>query len=155
MEARHWDEMHARRDRYDEKPGVGDLLARFGNQFSRLIRLEIQLAKTEATEKATAVGKGAGVLAAGAIVAVVGLTILAMAIGFMIATAMPLWAAFLITAILFLGIGGALAATGMTRIKKTPMQLRRTMETIDEDKQWVRKEMQDVKRDPAHLGHQP
>jgi uncharacterized membrane protein YqjE len=155
MEARHWDERHARRARYDENPGVGDLLARFGNQFSRLIRLEIQLAKTEATEKATAVGKGAGVLAAGAIVALVGLTILAMAIGFLIATAMPLWAAFLITAILFLAIGGALAATGMTRIKKTPMQLRRTMETIDEDKQWVRKELQDVKRDPAHLGHQP
>lgn len=154
MEAAHWREMQERRAPSDKGPSLGDLLGRFTNEFSRLIRLEIQLAKTEATEKATAIGKGAGVLAAGAIVALVGLSILAMAIGFLIGLAMPLWAAFLITAILFLGIGGALAAAGMSQIKKTPTQLRRTMETIDEDKQWIRKEAKDVKRDPAHLGHQ-
>jgi hypothetical protein len=83
----------------------------------------------------------------------VGLTILPMAIGFALGTTMPMWLALLITAIAFLGLGGVLAATGITKIKKTPMELPRTKETIDEDKQWVRKEMQDVKRDPEHPGH--
>ncbi len=155
METRHWQDLQARHAASDSEPSLGDLLGRFSNQFSRLIRLEIQLAKTEATEQATAIGKGAGVIAAGAVLALVGLSILAMAIGFLIGTVMPLWAAFLITAVLFLGIGGALAAAGMSKIKQTPMELRRTKETIDEDKQWIRKETQDVKRDPAHLGHQP
>lgn len=155
MEARHWEDLRARAGRYDQDPGLGDLLGRFTNEFSRLIRLEIQLAKAEATEKATAIGKGAGVVAAGAILALVGLSILAMAIGFLLGTVMPVWAGFLITSILFLGIGGALAAAGMSRIKKVPTELRRTKETIDEDKQWMRKEIQDVKRDPAHLGHRP
>jgi uncharacterized membrane protein YqjE len=153
MEAKHWNDTQERWTRHDSDPSLGDLLGRFANEFSRLIRLEIQLAKKEATEKVTTIGQFAGIVAAGAILAMVGLTILAMAIGFALGTTMPMWLAFLITAIAFLGLGGVLATTGVTKIKKTPMELPRTKETIDEDKQWVRKEMQDVKRDPEHLGH--
>lgn len=155
METRYWEERQARRMNDEQGPSLGDLLGRLTNEFSRLIRLEIQLAKTEVSEKASSIGQGAGVVAGGAVLALVGLTILAMAVGYLLATFMPLWLGFLLTAALFLGVGGALAVSGMKKIQKTPMQLRRTEETIDENKQWMRKEAGEVKRDPTHLGHRP
>ena len=139
----------------DQGPGAGYLFSRFSDQFSRLIRLEVQLAKTEVSEKASVVGKNAGMIAAGAIVGLVGATVLAMAIGFLLGTFMPVWLGFLLTAVIFMTIGAALASSGIKTIKGTSMQLERTAQTIEEDKQWMRHEAEEVKRDPAHLGHRP
>lgn len=155
MEAKYWEETRSRRyarTDQNQRPSIGDLFGRLSDEFSRLIRLEIQLAKTELSEKAAVVGQNAGMIVGGVILALVGLTVLAIAIGYLLGTFMPLWLGFLLTAVLFAGIGGALAASGISTLKETSMQLDRTARTIEEDKLWMRQEAEEVKEDPAHLG---
>lgn len=153
MEAKHWEEMRQAQVAGETRSsGLGELFGRLSDEVSRLIRLEIQLARTELSEKAAVLGKNAGSVAGGAMVALVGLTILGIAIGFLLGTVMPVWLGFLLTAVVFIGLGGAVAANGIKTIRNTPMQLERTSRTIEEDKQWMKHEAEDVKRDPAHLG---
>jgi len=156
MEAKHWQETRRRKFTNDgQGPGVGALFGRFSDEFARLLLLEVQLAKTEVSEKVSVVGQNAGKIAGGAVAALVGLTVLAMAIGYLLGTFMPVWLGFLITAVIFIAVGGALASAGIKTLKNTPMQLERTAQTLEEDTQWVRQEAEEVKRDPAHLGHRP
>lgn len=46
----------------EQRPSVGDLLGEVSKDLSDLVRQEIALAKAEATQSATRVGKGAGLL---------------------------------------------------------------------------------------------
>jgi hypothetical protein len=86
---------------------LGDLLSQLGNDSSLLIRQELQLAKTEMTEKAAAAGMGAGL-------GVVALVVMLGAFGAAVAAAItglanvvPVWAAALIT------FGGLLVLAGL------------------------------------------
>jgi len=123
----------------NEEPSLGELFASLARDTSDLVRKEVDLAKTEMTQKATEVGKDAGYIAAGGAVAYVGLIVLAFALVYLLADLfLPLWAAALIVGLVIAGIGYFLVQRGLTALKRTNLTPRETVESLKEDKEWIK-----------------
>ena len=85
---------------------LGELFGDLARETSVLVRQEVQLAKTEMTEKATAVGKDIGFLAVGGAVAYAGLLALIATVIVILGTVgLPWWLASLIVAVIVLAVG--------------------------------------------------
>ena len=135
----------------DER-SVGDLFKELARETRTLLRQEFQLAKTEATEKASKASKGVGFVAAGGFVAYAGFLALVAALGFLLGSFMPNWLGFLAAGLLVLVAGYALFQKGLSSLRNTDFSFDHTVETLQEDKLWMKQEAQEVKRDPTHLG---
>lgn len=131
---------------------LGDLFKELAGETRTLVRQEIQLAKNEAQIKAKKAGKNVAFLAAGGFVAYAGFIVLVMALGLLLGTFMPDWLGFLIAGAVVVIAGVVLLKKGQEGLKDTDFTLDRTAETLQEDKLWMKQEMQEVKDDPMHLG---
>jgi hypothetical protein len=123
----------------NEEPSLGELFASLARDTSALVRQEVDLAKTEMTQKATEAGKDIGYIAAGGAVAYVGLIVLAFAVVYVLAElGLPLWAAALLVGLVIAGIGYFLVQKGLTALKRTNLKPRETVESLKEDKEWIK-----------------
>lgn len=121
-----------------EDRSTGELLGDLYRGTSEILRLEIQLAKTELGQKASRVGKNVGFLAAGGAVAYAGfLAILAGIIG-VLAILLPVWASALIVGLVVAAIGGALVFKGLKTLQQEQPMPQTTMQTIREDQEWLK-----------------
>jgi putative superfamily III holin-X len=129
-------------DARQQERSLGELFGDLTRDMSTLIRQETQLATTEMTQKAARVGKSSGVLVGGALVAYAGFFALLWAIvyGLTSLSGMPLWASFLIVAVIVLAIGGFLSWRGYDALRKTDLVPRQTVETLKEDAQWAKEQ---------------
>jgi uncharacterized membrane protein YqjE len=124
----------------DDRP-LGELFSDLARETTQLIRQEVQLAKTEMTQKAVRVGKDIGMLAAGGVLAFMGLLGIMATIVIAIADAgLPWWASTLLVGGVVLCIGGGLAFAGLSALRRVDPVPRETMRTIEEDKQWARRQ---------------
>src|SRR6478736_4752869 len=132
--------MEIRQDAGQQERSLGELFGELTRDMSALIRQETQLATTEMTQKAARAGKSTGVLIGGALVAYAGFFALLWAIVYGLTSlfALPIWASFLIVAIIALAIGGLVAWRGYDTLRKTDFVPRQTVETIKEDAQWAK-----------------
>jgi uncharacterized membrane protein YqjE len=95
-----------------------DTVGRLAEQMQTLVRLEIELAKTEMQEKAKSAAKGA------AMFAVAGVLLFFAVFGFLIAAiwglgeAMPIWLSALIVAFVFVLVAGLIAFIGLRSTKR-------------------------------------
>jgi hypothetical protein len=121
-----------------ERP-VGDLVKELANQTSTLVRQEIQLAQAELTVKGRHAGKGAGLLAGAAVVALLAAGALTAAIVAALGEVMPVWLAALIVTVVYAAIAAALALAGRNRVREAaPPVPEQTVETLKEDVQWAK-----------------
>lgn len=121
-----------------EDRSVGELLGDLYRGTSEILRLEIQLAKTELSQKASRVGKNAGFLVAGGAIAYAGfLAIIAGIIG-VLALLVPVWLSALIVGLVVVGIGGALVYSGLKTLQQEQLMPQTTMQTIREDQEWLK-----------------
>lgn len=128
-------------ERRDER-SLGELFGDLARETSTLVRQEVQLAKTEMTQKATAVGKDIGFLAVGGLIAYAGLLALIATIIIILGTAgLPWWLAALIVTVVVLAIGGILVQRGLTALKRQSMAPEQTIQTLKEDRQWAKEQM--------------
>jgi amino acid transporter len=128
-------------ERKDER-SLGELFGDLAKETSTLVRQEVQLAKTEMTQKAAAVGKDAGMVAAGGFVAYAGL--LALIATIIIALGqlgVPWWLASLIVGVVVAAVGYFLIQKGINAIKQTNMAPQQTIQTLKEDRQWASEQM--------------
>jgi len=106
----------------DEDRSVGELAFDVTERVSILVREEIELAKTEVTEKATNLAKGAGVGIAAGIFVLVALTMLMHAIAWGINDLLgiqgSIWAGFLIEAGIWLIVAGLAGLIASKLLKK-------------------------------------
>ncbi len=130
-----------RRPPHREERSLGELFSELTRETRTLIRQEIELARTEATEKAKKAGKNIGFVAAGGFVAYAGFIVLLMGVAYLLAVALPLWLATVIVGAIVAGIGYALFKKGMSALQKESYSLERTKETLQEDKQWISEQM--------------
>ena len=121
----------------DER-SLGELFAELSRESSTLVRQEIELAKTEITQKATAAGKDIAYMAVGVAVAYVGAIVLAFAIVYLLGEFLPLWVAALIVGGVVAAIGYFIAQSGLSKLKRTSLTPQRTIETLKEDKEWAK-----------------
>jgi uncharacterized membrane protein YqjE len=128
-------------ERSDER-SLGELFGDLARETSALIRQEVQLAKTEMTHKASAVGKDIGFLAVGGLIAYAGLLALIATIIIVLGTLdVPWWLASLIVTVVVLAIGGILVQRGLTALKQQSMVPEQTIQTLKEDRQWAKEQM--------------
>ena len=135
-------------DRYGDR-SVGELVHGLLDQGRGLIRDEIQLAKTETTEKATALGKD---MVPFAIAAVLGLGAFLMGVTFLnhgltaaLAQVMDLevavWLSPLLLAIAFGIAAMSYVNRGKKALRNESFALTKTKSTLQEDKRWIKEQM--------------
>lgn len=140
----------SRYNRVAEKP-LGELLKELKNETTTLARQEIDLAKTELSEKAqNYVGYGVKLSAGGAAAAMGGLIIL-LAVGFAVSHGLivygglefmtSLWLGPLIVGVIVTIVGLVMLRKQISNMKKDSLVPNRTLRTLEEDQQWLKQKL--------------
>jgi hypothetical protein len=118
---------------------LGELFSDLARETGTLVRQEVELAKTEMTQKATRVGKDVGFLAAGGAVAYAGFLgiLAAIAIG-LGQLGVPWWLATLLVGVVVAVVGAVLVQRGLNALRQENLAPQRTVTTIKEDVEWVK-----------------
>ena len=117
------------------QPTLGELIARISENISALVRGEIDLAKAKGQRMAKEMGLGAGLLGAAGVLALFIFGLLLGAMTAALSNVMPLWAAFLVVALILTVIAVPLALVGIKRLKAakadTPTPQEGLMESVN------------------------
>ena len=124
--------MHSRDNR-----SLGELFSELAQETSTLVRKEVNLAKTEMSDKASRAGKHVGVLAAGGALAYAGLLAVLAGIITLLNSVMPLWASALLVGVVVV-VGYLLVRRSLEALKREDFTPRETIETLKEDPQWAK-----------------
>lgn len=127
-------------ERQRDEPSLGDLFAKLASDTSNLVRQEVALARTEMTQKASELGRDAGMVGAGGAIAYGGYLALLAALIIGLGAIMPLWLSALIVGVLALGGGGLLALSGINAIRRINLAPQQTIATLKEDAEWAKEQ---------------
>lgn len=120
-----------------EDRSLGQLLGDLVTETRTLVRQELELAKTEVTQKASYVGRNAAFAAAGGLVIIAGFLTLIAALVIVLGHKIGYGTAAFIVGIVVAGIGAALTMKGINAIKSMPVAPRQTQAQLQETKQWL------------------
>lgn len=135
-------------ERKDDR-SIGQLLKELTHETSTLLKQEVDLAKTEMSEKASRMGTNLGAVAVGGSVALLGAIALLLAVIYGLGAILnnflsPETASWLAPLI----VGGILAAVGYSMIKKALDTLKResltpekTTQSLQENKEWLKQKI--------------
>lgn len=116
----------------------GELLSQLATNSAALVRDEIQLAKQEMSEKVSVLRSGMLIVAVGSLLGLV--AVLALTAAAIIGLAHYVGSGY--SALIIGGslgiIGGITASVGLGRIQHTSVAPRQTIETLEEDKKWLK-----------------
>ena len=129
---------------------IGELLHDLRDQASHLFQQEMELAKVEARRIVREVIKDSTLLVVGLIVGLLAAMALtgALAAGLTVLFALvvdlefAVWLGPLATAVLLGCVAGALILAGRQRLKKAQLQPEQTKQSLREDAQWLKKQLQ-------------
>lgn len=118
---------------------IGELFAELAQESATLVRQEVQLAKTEMSQKASRVGKDVGFLAVGGAVAYAGLLAIIAGLIFLLGDLdfVPLWLSAFVVGIVVAVVGYFLVRKGLDALKQEDLAPQETINTLKEDKEWV------------------
>lgn len=133
-----------------QERSLGELLRDLSGETSELLRKEVELAKTEMSEKAAHVGSNVGKIALGGAIAFMGglalLYAVMMGLTALLDTFLPFGVAIWLAPLI---VGGVLAMLGYGRITKavadlkgTSLAPRHTTQSLQENKQWLQAKIQ-------------
>ena len=119
---------------------LGEWFADLSQKTTLLIRQEMQLAKSELTQKATQAGRAGAMLGAGGAVANAALlTFTATIVLLLVQLGLDAWAAAGLTTLLLAAVGFVLVRSGLSRLRQ-PMTPVETIDSIKETAQWLKNE---------------
>jgi hypothetical protein len=95
-----------------------ELVERLTADVRTLVRDELELAKREMTAKAKRAGAGAGLFGGAGVLALYGVAALVFTVGALLALALPVWAAALITTVAVLSVAAVAALIGRAQVKR-------------------------------------
>lgn len=117
---------------------LSELLGRLTRELTTLVRQEVDLAKMELTERGRVAAAAGAFLASGAMLLFVGFIALTAAIILALAMVLPAWAAALIVACAYIGLGVVLALIGKQRMERAQPPAPQTLATIKENVEWAK-----------------
>jgi len=120
---------------------VAALLSDLASEIGMLVRQEIALLKAELSEKLGSFGLGAGMVAAGGLVAFSGWLVLLACAVLALSNVVAPWLAALIVAVVVLAIGAGLLFVGKRRLNAEALVPRRTLNSLREDEAWIRDQL--------------
>jgi Putative Actinobacterial Holin-X, holin superfamily III len=121
-----------------EGRSVGDLVGEIADDLSRLLRQEIDLAKAEAKQEVSKLGKGVGLLGGAGVAAHLLLLFASVALMLVLGRVMDLDLAALIVALIWAVVAAVLASTGRRQLRSFDPTLHETTHTLKEDVQWAK-----------------
>lgn len=130
--------------RDSESQGVGTLVSGVIEDLQSLVRSEVQLAKTEITEDAKEIGTGAGMIAAGALVGLVGFIFLMLGVTYLLNKTVEMWLAAGIVGLVLLVVAGIVALSGKSRLSAANLKPDQTIDSIKETKEWASRQTKSV-----------
>ena len=128
-------------ERAHEGMSVGELVGQLVDETRTLIRQEVQLAKTELSQKTSEITNAAIFLAAGGLVAFIGVLGLVAAAIIGLGQVIPMWLSALIIGAAILIVGGILLFAGIGKIKDATKPPEQTIQSLKEDKEFVQREI--------------
>jgi uncharacterized membrane protein YqjE len=117
---------------------ISELLKRLSNETTHLVKMELELAKAEMTQKGKQAGTGVGLLGGGGVAGFLALIALTLTLIFLLDTFMKLWIAALIVTVLWAAVAGVLALRGKKELQEVNPAPEQTIETVKEDVQWAK-----------------
>ena len=125
----------------NEEHSLGDLLTQLVSQISTLAQREMDLARTEMSQKVTQVANGARMIAIGGALAYAGLlAIIATAVLALVQYgALPWWVATLAVGAFVLIVGLLVIGGGRRALQIKHLAPQKTLETLKDDADWARK----------------
>lgn len=120
------------------RESFGELLSQLANHSAALVRDEMALAKQELRESVRSLQQGVVTLAIGAVIGLIALGTLAASAVVGLAHFMDAGYAALIVGASLALIAGIFASVGINRLKRTTLTPEQTMETLEEDRQWLK-----------------
>jgi membrane protein len=130
-----------RRDADPRDLSTVQLVGRVAGDVGTLVRKEIELARQEITEGIAARVKGAAAFAGAGIMGLFVLWFLGAAGAAALALVMPVWAALLVVAGVFVLLAGAAALFGRARMRRPSLAPEEAKRTIKEDVQWAKAQL--------------
>ncbi len=121
-----------------EDRSLGDLFSDLTREISLLFRQEAELAKLEMSRKMSRMTKHLVLLGVGAAIAYAGFLGLVAAAVLALGLVVSLWLSALIVGLVIAIIGYALLQTGISRLKRQNLVPEQTIDTLKEDKEWLR-----------------
>jgi uncharacterized membrane protein YqjE len=124
---------------------LGELFSELATELRTLVRQEVTLAKVEVQDKASKASRNVGLMVGGGLIAYVGVFAVVAAVILLLGSVIPDWLSALIVGLVVIGTGYALLQSGRKGLKQTNFSLERTAETLQEDKQWLKEEVKDLR----------
>jgi len=126
-----------RTDGQGEERSIGELFAELSNETGMLIRQELKLARTELVQKATLAGRQLAFVAAGGLLATMGVFLLLQALVVGLSAYMALWVSALIVGLAVTAIAAGLVSKGITTLQHTELKPEQTLQSIEANKSLV------------------
>ena len=128
---------------------LGALLKELTREISTLLRQEVDLAKTEMSEKASRVGANLGSLAVGGAVAFLGAVALLLAVIYGLGALLnnflspetASWLAPLIVGGILAAVGYSLVQKALATLKRESLTPQRTTQSLQENKEWLKQKI--------------
>jgi hypothetical protein len=118
---------------------LSDLTRQLSEDVTTLVRKEVELAKTEVTQKVSVLATGAGLFAAAALLVVIAVATLTATVILALDLVMPAWLAALIVTVVVALIAAGLAFAGKHVFQRSQVPLPvDTVESVKEDIAWVK-----------------
>ena len=129
-------------DAHDDPRGFGALLKELAEGGGALVRHEVRLARVEARELLTGLGKGVAEIAVGGVLALLGA--LALLAGLILLAGDQwlrdrYWLAALIVTVLAGALGAYFAKRGLALLSPRALVPDQTLATLEEDKEWLKR----------------
>jgi uncharacterized membrane protein YqjE len=129
-----------------ERP-IGELLKQLSEETTTLVKQELDLAKAEVAQKGQQAGKGVGMFGGAGVMGLLALGSFTAFLIMLLDGAMPNWAAALVVTAVYAAIAGVLALQGRNKVKEaTPPVPEQAVESVKEDAQWAKTQMQSGRR---------
>lgn len=117
---------------------IGEIVADISSDMTTLVRQELDLAKAEAKQEVSRLGKGAGLLAGAGLAGFFLLFFVSLALTYVLDNVMPVELAALVVALGWGLVAGVLAMVGRKNLKDADPGLPVTSQTLKEDAQWAK-----------------
>jgi hypothetical protein len=125
----------------DER-SLADLFNKLSRETSTLVRQEVRLARTEMAQSAAEVGRNMAAIAIGGFVLYAAFLALMFALIYLLAETMQPWLAALLVSVIVGAIGAFLVMRGYNRLKEVNLVPDRTVETLEENAEWLKQQVQ-------------
>jgi uncharacterized membrane protein YqjE len=117
---------------------IGEIVADISADMTTLVRQELDLAKAEAKQEVSRLGKGAGLLAGAGLAGYFLLFFVSLALVYLLDNWVPVELAALIVALLWGLVAAVLASVGRKNLKAVSPPMETTKQTLKEDAQWAK-----------------